>query len=239
MKKLNDVLGYPLKIYQDTDFFCFSIDSIILAKLVNIRLKDKKIVDLGTGNGIIPLIMSLRTKNSIEGVEIQKDLANLALESIKYNKLQNQIRIYNQDMLLFASKDKYNTYDLIVSNPPYFKVNEKSTKNQDIHKTIARHEVKITINQIVKISSKLLKEGGKLAMVSRTDRFIEILEIFKKYKIEPKYIRFVYDNISLSPNLFYIEGINHASSGLIIDKPFIMYNLDGTESQEYRNLGMM
>ncbi len=236
MKVLNDVLGYPLKIYQDQDYFCFSIDSVILANLVNIRLRTKKIVDLGTGNGIIPLLLSNRTNAHIDAVEIQKDLADMAIESIKYNKLESQINIYNQDMLDFSECSKYNTYDLVLSNPPYFKNEEKSTKNLDIHKVIARHEVKIKLENIVEIASNLLKERGVFATVNRVDRLMEIIMLLQKYNMEPKYIRFIYDKVTLKPNLFFLEAIKNGKSGLEVDKPFIMYDENNNETLDYQKL---
>lgn len=236
MKVLNDILDYDLKIYQDQDFFCFSLDSVILANLAKVNLRTRRILDLGSGNGIIPLILSLRTSAFIEGVEIQKDLVSLARESIQYNNLDSQIKIYHQDMReLQSAFDLYDTYDLIVSNPPYFKENERSTKNKDIHKVIARHEVSITLDEIVDIASRLLKEGGTFSMIHRVDRFMEILFLLKQYKLEPKYVRFVYDNINIKPNMVYIEAIKGGKSNLIVDKPFILY-YDGKKTEDYEKL---
>lgn len=236
MKVLNDILGYDLKIYQDQDFFCFSLDSVILANLAKINLRTKKILDLGSGNGVIPLILSLRTKAFIEGVEIQEDLVSMAQESVQYNHLDSQIKIYHQDMReLCSDSNLYDTYDLIVSNPPYFKENERSTKNKDIHKVIARHEVSITLEEVVDIASRLLKEGGTFSMIHRVDRFMEILFLLKKYQLEPKYVRFVYDHIHIKPNMVYIEAIKGGRSNLIVDKPFILYH-DGKKTEEYERL---
>ena len=236
MEMLNDVLGYDLKIYQNYDYFCFSIDSIVLANFVNVRCRTKKILDLGCGNGIVSLILSLRTKSHIDGVEIQKDLVDMALRSVIYNCKEKFITLYNMDMKDFLIEKRYNTYDLILSNPPYFKNEEESTKNMDIHKAIARHEVFITLEEVIKIAFQLLKEGGVFALVQRVSRFMEVLELLRKYKIEPKYIRFVYDHITTSPSLFYIEGIKCGRSGLIIDKPFVMYDENRQETEEYRML---
>lgn len=236
MKTLNDILGYDLKIYQDQDWFCFSIDSIILANFPKIRLKVKKILDLGCGNGIVSLVLSLRTNAFIDGVEIQKDLADMAKESICYNSLSNQITIHNQDMKEFVqNKERYNSYDLIVCNPPYFRQDVNSTKNFDIHKIIARHEVCVTIEEIVLIVNKLLKEGGVFSTVNRVDRFIEIISLLREHQLEPKYVRFVYHDINSLPSLFYLEAIKSGGSGFIVDKPFIMYE-NGKETIEYSEM---
>ena len=118
---------------------------------------------------------------------------------------------------------------------PYFKKDEKSTKNLDVHKTIARHEIAITIEDIINISNQLLKEGGSFCIVNRVDRFIEIIEYLKRYNLEPKYVRFVYNDINSYPCLFYLEALKNGSSGFIVDRPFILYN-DSKESEEYANL---
>ena len=156
MKVLNNILGYDLKIYQDNDYFCFSIDSVILANLCNINLRTKNICELGTGNGVVPLILTRRTNALIDGVEIQKDLCLLANESILLNNKEKQINIINQDMRDF-SKTNLNKYDLVLCNPPYFKIDPNSTKNNDNHKSIARHEIDLTLDDCFKTASLILK----------------------------------------------------------------------------------
>lgn len=237
MEELNDVLGYNLKIYQRKDWFSFSLDSVLLANFVPIKLSTKKILELGSGNGIIPLILTLRTNKVIEGVEIQKDLFDLAEKSIKYNKLEDRIKLRNVDIKkLLKEKDIYNTYDLIICNPPYFSNLDKSTKNDDIHKTIARHEIKVNLEDILKVSSRLLNNGGVLSMINRTNRLIEIIDMFKKYNIEPKKIRFIHKNVNTESTMVYIEGIKNGNSSLTIDSPFIVYNLDKTETEDYKKI---
>jgi len=234
MEELDDVLGYNLKIYQRRDWFCFSLDSVLLANFVPIKLSTKKILELGSGNGIIPLILTLRTNKVIEGVEIQEDLFNLAEKSIKYNKLEDKIKLRNIDIKkLLLEKEKYNTYDLLICNPPYFSNLDKSTKNDNIHKTIARHEIKINLEDILKVTNRLLKDGGVFSMINRTDRLIEIINIFRKYNIEPKRIKFIHKNINSESTMVYIEGIKNGNCGLKIDSPFHIYNVDGSESHEY------
>ena len=124
MEVLNDILGYPnRKIYQDSSCFSFSLDSVMLANFVTIRYRDQKILDLGTGNGVIPLVLSLRTDKKICGVEIQKYLAEMAKKSISFNQLDSQITIVHQNMKEFVNHDTFETFDIITCNPPYFKVN--------------------------------------------------------------------------------------------------------------------
>lgn len=238
MERINDILGYPnLKIYQDSSFFSFSLDSIILANYSTIRLRDTKIIDFCTGNGVVPLILSKRCNKCIEGVEVQEKLYNLALKSLVENNLENRIFYYNMDVKDFCNdKNRYNTYDLVLCNPPYFKNNDLSSKNLSYEKMIARHEILIDLDTIVACANKILKEHGSLCMVHRTDRLIDVISSFKKYGIEPKRIKYIHENIDKESTLFLIEGQKAGSVGLKIDKPLILYNLDGTMTDEYNNL---
>ncbi|MBR6136713.1 MAG: methyltransferase [Bacilli bacterium] len=238
MERINDILGYPnLKIYQDSSFFSFSLDSIILANYSTIRLRDTKIIDFCTGNGVVPLILSKRCNKCIEGVEVQEKIYNLALKSLVENNLENRICYYNMDVKDFCNdKNRYNTYDLVLCNPPYFKNNDLSSKNLSYEKMIARHEILIDLDTIVACANKILKEHGSLCMVHRTDRLIDVITAFKKYDIEPKRIKYIHENIDKESTLFLIEGQKAGSVGLKIDKPLILYNLDGTMTDEYNNL---
>lgn len=190
---INDLLGYEgLKIIQRPDVFNFSLDSTILADFVTIKLKDKKIIDLGCGNGYIPIFLTLRTNASIYGVEIQEEIYDLAKRSVTLNNLDDKITIINEDMKKVHEILGTSTFDVVVSNPPYFKYQESSNINKNEYLTIARHEVKVTLDEVVKCANILLKDGGTFAMVHRSDRLLEILETFRKYNIEPKTLRFVY-----------------------------------------------
>ena len=237
MEVINDILGYPnRKIFQDDECFAFSLDSVMLANFATIRQRDKFILDLGCGNGVIPLILSLRTDKAIDGVEIQKQLADMAKKSVDYNGLESQIKIINVDMKEFATSDNVEKYDLITCNPPYFKVNEKNYFNLSPQKLIARHEVQITLSDVFSISKKLLKNNGNLAIVHRPERLLEIFELFKSNGIEPKRLRFVYDKINKESTLVLVEGQKGGKSGLKIEKPLILYNNDGTMTEEYSKL---
>ena len=232
MERLDDVLGYDLKIYQNSSYFSFSLDSIILANYANIRLRDKNIVDFCTGNGVIPLIVSKRTKNNIVGVEIQEKLAKLATKSVDYNKLSDRITIVNEDVKEFSRKH-LNEFDLVLCNPPYFKVEDKSSFNESYEKMIARHEITFNLEDLCKCCKKVLKDNGNLYIVHRSDRLIDIIETLRKHNLEPKRIRFVYENVSKESTLVLVEAQKCGSVGLKVDSPIILYNLDGTETLEY------
>ncbi len=237
MKSLNDILGYKnRKIYQDDECFSFSLDSVILANFVTLNKKINNILDLGTGNGVIPLILSLRTKKNIIGIEIQEKLSLLAQESVDYNELDDQINIINCDMKKFVFNKTINSFDVITCNPPYFKFNDSKFVNNSKEKMIARHEICIKLEEILDISKKLLKDGGRLAMVLRTDRFLEVVDLFRKYKIEPKRISFIYEKEKKQSILFFIEGVKMGKSGLIVENPFILYNNDGSYTEMYNKL---
>lgn len=222
---LNDLLNYNgLKIYQDTDSFCFSLDSVLLANFVTINKTSKKIIDLGCGNAAIPLFLSTRTDASITGIEIQKSIYDLAVKSVKYNKLESKIDIINDDINNLKAKFSSSSFDVVVSNPPYFKVSERSLVNESPTKIIARHEVKITFDKLVEITNYLLKEHGVFAFVHRPERLFEFLEILKKYKFEPKKIQFIYPNKNKECNMILVECVKNGKNGLKILPPLFVHN---------------
>ena len=233
MISLNDLVGYKnMKIYQNPDWFSFSLDSVLLPNFVTLNKNINTIMDLCCGNAPIPLILSTKTKAKIIGIEIQEDVYKLAKDSVSYNNMDNQIEIVNMDIKKL--KDKYNgdSIDVITCNPPYFKLNEESYVNEDIHKVIARHEKLINLEEIVDISHYLLKNNGVLAMVHRTDRLIEIIEMFRKYGLEVKKIRFIYPKETLESNMVLIEGRKNGKIGLKILAPLYIHNADGSYKEE-------
>ena len=233
MEEINYVLGYDnLKIYQNTEMFKFSLDSVLLANFVTINPSTKKILDIGTGNAIIPLILSTKTKSKITGVEIQKEVSNLATKSVKINNLDEQINIINKDINEYLKTDETEVYDVITCNPPFFKLNEKSIINESKCKQIARHEITLNLDNLIKISKKLLKNNGRLAIVHRPERLIEIIEIMKKNNIEPKKLCFVYPKTNMESNILLIEGIKNGKPGIKILPPIYTHNIDNTYTKE-------
>jgi len=231
----NDLLGYPgLSIIQRPDCFNFSLDSTLLADFVTINKRDKEILDMGCGNGYIPIFLTLRTKSHITGVEIQSDIYDMAVRSVKYNGLDNQITLLNNDIKdldKLIGKDKI---DCITCNPPYFKYQESSNINKNDYLTIARHEVLIDIEEICKKASLLLRDGGRFALVHRTDRMLDVLDAYRNNGIEPKRLRFVYPKKDSKDSLiFLIEGIKSKNKGgLKILKPMYIYNKNGKYTKE-------
>lgn len=234
---LNDLLNYKnYKIYQDTEMFCFSLDSVLLANFVTVNKKAKKILDIGCGNAPIPLILSTKTNAKIIGVEIQKEVAFLAKKSVQYNNCGDQIEIINDDINNLYKKYESDTFDVITCNPPYFKVNSETKQNISKYKQIARHELYLNLEQLSCISKKLLKNNGVLAIVQRPDRLLEIFQIMKKNNIEPKRIQFIYPKESLDCNLVLVEGTKNGKAGLTILPPIFVHKENGEYTETVKNL---
>ena len=233
MEVLNDLVGYKdLKIYQNTDWFSFSLDSVLLSNFVTLNKNIKIVLDLGCGNAPIPLILSTKTNAKIIGVEIQKDSYDLAKKSIAYNHLEDRIELLHLDMKKLKDIYPSDGFDVIICNPPYFKYLETSNLNDDEHKIIARHEKLITLEEIISLSRYLLKNNGSLAMVHRTNRLIEIISLFQKYGLEIKKIRFVYPKMNTESNMMLIEGRKNGKVGLKLLPPLYVHNEDGSYTEE-------
>lgn len=234
---INDLVGYKnLKIVQCNEYFNFSLDSVLLPNFIELKENVKNILDLGTGNAPIPLILSTKTKEKIIGIEIQKEIYDLAIESVKLNKLEKQIEIKNIDIKDLLNYYKSESFDLICSNPPYFKKVETSIVNNNNVKTNARHETLITLEELVNISSKLLKNKGALALVHRTERLAEIVEILKANKLEAKRIKFIYPKKNSNSNLVLIEAIKNANIGVKVLEPLIVHDENGNYTKEVLEL---
>ena len=220
-----------LKIIQRKDMFNFSLDSVLVAHFASITTKTKKIVDFGTNNAAIPLILSTITNAKIIGLEIQEEAYLLACKNIKLNNLENQIEIIHCDINDYEVKPDEKV-DIVICNPPFFKVDKQSNINENEYLTIARHEVKITLEQIIKSVARILENSGKFVLIHRPDRLIEIIELMKKYHIEPKRIKMIYPKINSDCNMILIEGRFRGKPGLKIEKFLIAHNEDGSYSEE-------
>ena len=160
----------------------------------------------------------------------------MAVRSVEYNNLSDQIKVINSDMKDFVNDDNFEKFDLITCNPPYFKVNEKNYFNLSPQKLIARHEVKVTLSDVFSVSKKLLKNNGNFAIVHRPERLLEIFDLYRMNGIEPKRLKFVYEKVSKESTLVLVEGQKNGKPGLKIENPLILYNEDGCMSEEYSKL---
>ena len=235
MKVINYLLGYKdLKIVQDNEMFNFSLDSVLLPNFVSINKKIDKILDIGCGNAPIPLILSTKTDAKITGVEIQKDVYDLAVESVNINKKEDQINIINKDINDYYKEIETDSFDVITCNPPFFKYVETSNINKNDYKTIARHEVKLNLKELFSIAKKLLKNNGVIAIVHRPERFVEVVEEMKKNNIEPKRVQFVYPKKEMEANIMLIEGSKNGKPGLKILPPIYSHQDNGEYTEEVK-----
>lgn len=237
MEVKNRLLNFDnMVIYQNDEWFSFSLDSVLLANFVNINFTDKKIVDFCTGNAPVPMLLSYKTKNQIIGVELQKEVYDLAIKSVCENKLENRIKIINEDVNNLSNLYDGDSFDIITCNPPYFKTENKELLNDNEIKTIARHEIKLNLEDILKQAKYLLKNGKRLVMVHRPDRLIEIIDMMKKYGFEPKRIKLCYPKVGMDANILLIEGVKNGKSGLKIESPLIIHNEDGSYTDKVKTM---
>lgn len=231
-ERIDDLEYKNLKIIQKKDGFCFGIDSILLSDFSKNIKENSKVLDLGTGTGIIATLLCGKTKlKKIIGIEIQKEIADMAKRSIKLNKLENKFEIINENIINLEKIFEKNSIDAIVTNPPYKKKNS-GIINENEKKLISRHEITATLEDFIKISQKLLKNNGEFYMVHRPERLVDIFEIMRKYKIEPKIIRFVHSNINKESKLVLIKGVKNAKPFLKIEKNLYIYDENGNYSDE-------
>ena len=179
-ERLDYLLAEQLRIIQSPSVFSFSLDAVLLARFVSVPISKGKIVDLCSGNGVIPLLLSLRTKGSIVGVEIQEKLYDMAVRSIEYNKLSHQLSMLHGDLKGIPNEIGYEKYDVVTCNPPYFPTPKQEERNKNEHFAIARHEIMCNLEDVIKTSSQLLKQGGKAAFVHRPGRLIDILLLMRQ-----------------------------------------------------------
>ncbi|WP_294066030.1 tRNA1(Val) (adenine(37)-N6)-methyltransferase [uncultured Fusobacterium sp.] len=228
-----NLLNKDMKIIQRVDHFAFSLDSLLVSEFASITKYTNKIVDLGTGNGVIPLFLSKKTKAQITGIEIQEISSDLAKRNVQLNNLEDQISIINDDMKNWRKYFRNNSIDMVISNPPFFKFNGNEKQLNDLTQlTLARHEISITLEEIIQTASNLLKDKGHFALVHRVDRFMDIIENMKKYDIEPKKIQFCHTKINKEGKILLVEGIKYGKPGLRILPPLIAHDDDGQYSAE-------
>lgn len=234
-ERIDDLNRCGYKIIQNTKKFCFGMDAVLLSSFAKAN-EGNKVIDLGTGTGIIPILMEAKTKaSSFIGLEIQEESVDMATRSVVMNNQQDKITIKQGDIKT-ASKDLGAAmFDVVTTNPPYMN-NAHALVNPDEAKAIARHEIKCALEDVVREGSKLLKVGGKMYMVHRPFRLIEIITMMKKYKLEPKRIRFVHPYIDKEANMVLIEACKGGKSMVKIEKPLIVYKDVNVYTDEIHNI---
>ena len=231
-ERIDDLEYKGLKIIQNENYFFFGIDSILLSDFAKEIKKDAIILDIGTGTGIISILLAKKTEcNKIYALEVQEEISEMAMRSVKLNKLENKIQIINDNIKNIEKYLQNNSINAIVTNPPYKRENS-GVKNENMNKLISRHEITANLEDFISNGSKILKDKGNFYMVNRPERLAEIITLFKKYRIEPKRLRIVYSKINSKPNLILIKGVKNAKPFLEIEKPLIIYNNDNTYTDE-------
>ena len=231
-ERIDDLEFKGLKIIQNKSGFCFGIDSVLLSDFAKNIRNNSKVIDLGTGTGIINLLLSGKTKASeFVGVEIQEEVAEMATRSVELNNLQDKIKILNENILNLKDVYKPKSFDAVVTNPPYKKANTGLT-NEENKKLISRHEITASLKDFIQISAYLLKDYGEFYMVHRPDRLVDIFQFMREEKIEPKLVRFVYPKANKKTNLVLIKGVKNGKPFLEYDNNLIVYNEDGSYTDE-------
>jgi len=231
-ERIDDLEYKGLKIIQNTEGFCFGIDAVLLSDFAKEIRNNSKVLDLGTGTGILAILLVGKTNlEKIYGVEIQEQVAQMAKRSVRLNNLENKIEIINKNIKELEEIFKKNSFDSIITNPPYKKL-ETGKTNEKENKFISRHEVTANLEDFIKISFNLLKDKGTFYMVHRPERLAEIIYTLKKYKLEPKKIRFVHSNYNQEPKMFLIKAVKNAKEFLKVEKPLFIYNEQGEYTEE-------
>ncbi|WP_454942923.1 tRNA1(Val) (adenine(37)-N6)-methyltransferase [Fusobacterium hwasookii] len=233
LESIIPLLNKNLKIIQRSDYFNFSIDSLLISEFVNIQKNTKKILDLGTGNAAIPLFLSKKTSAKIYGIEIQEISYKLALRNININDLNEQIYIIYDNMKNYLNYFNMGSFDIVISNPPFFRINENTNFLNNLKQlSIARHEIEINLEELIKIASELVKDRGYFYLVHRADRLSEILNNLIKYRFEAKKIKFCYTTKYKNAKIVLIEAIKNGKTGLTILPPLIINKENGEYTDE-------
>lgn len=230
-ERLDDLELKGLKIIQNPSWFCFGVDAVLLSSFAVIKHKDK-VVDLGTGNGIIPLLVYGKyTPTFITGVEIQQEVAEMADRSIKMNDLADRVKIHCGDIKNAPEELGTNLYDVVVTNPPYKKA-QTGIVNDRSNRAISRHELLINLDELVYASGKLLRTGGRFYMIHRPERLQDIILSLTKHKFAPKRMKFVHSRVKEKPVMLLVEAVKGGGDFLKIEEPIYVYDDNGRYSNE-------
>ncbi|MEH7354730.1 tRNA1(Val) (adenine(37)-N6)-methyltransferase [Neobacillus drentensis] len=235
-ERLDYLLAENLRIIQSPSVFAFSLDAVLLARFVYVPIQKGNLIDLCSGNGVIPLFLSARTKGNITGVEIQERLYDMAIRSIEYNGLQERLKMIYGDIKDMPQKLGFGKFDVVTCNPPYFTTPSKEEINPNEHLAIARHEILCTLEDAVKASSQLVRQGGKVAFVHRPGRLNDLITLMRQYRLEPKRIQLVYPKLGKEANILLVEAIKDGSPDLKILPPLIVYNEVDEYTPEIREI---
>jgi len=234
-ERIDDLQRNGYRIIQNPEKFCFGMDAVLLSGFAS-EAKGKKLLDLGTGTGIIPLLMEAKTKISeLYGLEIQEESADMARRSMILNHLEHKIAIVTGDIKEADTLFEASSFDVITCNPPYM-IGAHGITNPDSAKAIARHEILCTFNDIARQTKKLLKPGGHFYLVHRPFRLAELIVVLHEYGLEPKRMQMVYPFEDKEPNMVLLEAVRGGKARLKIEKPLIVYDSPGKYRKEIYEL---
>lgn len=230
-ERLDDLQRNGLKIIQKTDGFCFGMDAVLLSGFAKAKAGER-VLDLGTGTGIIPLLLSAKTEGEhFTGLEIQKEIFEMASRSVELNRLEDKIEIVHGDIKEASRIFGAASFDVVTTNPPYMN-DAHGLKNPTEVKAISRHEVLCTLEDVVREGAKVLKPGGRFYIVHRPHRLIEILGMMTKYKLEPKRMKMVHPFIDKEANMVLIEAVRGGGAFLRMEAPVVVYKKPGVYTDE-------
>ena len=230
-ERIDDLQRNGYRIIQKKKGFCFGMDAVLLSGFAQVK-EGEAAVDLGTGTGIIPILLEAKTKGKhFTGLEIQEEVAEMAGRSVRLNQLENRVDIVRGDIKEASRLFGKASFDVVTSNPPYMNDNH-GLKNPELPKAIARHEVFCTLDDVCREASLLLKSGGRFYMVHRPHRLAEIITALKTYKLEPKRMKLVHPFVDKEANMVLIEAVRGGRSMMKVEAPIIVYREPGVYTQE-------
>jgi len=232
---IDDLQYKGLILIQKKEGFRFGIDAVLLANFTDVK-KDDTVLDIGTGTGIISILLAGKTEaKTIYGLEIQKEIAEMAGRSVILNNLQDRVKIVQGNIRNGFEYFKPSSLNVIVTNPPYIPYGRGLVNNSD-SKAVSRHEISCSLEDIISASSRLLVPGGQLAMIHRPERLVDVLSLMRTYSVEPKYIRFIHPRAYRKANLFLIKGTRGGNPELKMMEPLYIYDLQGRYSEEINKI---
>lgn len=230
-ERLDELQRNGYRIIQNPQKFCFGMDAVLLSGFAKAGRKNK-VLDMGTGTGIIPILMEAKTEAAhLTGLEIQEESADMARRSVELNHLQDKIAIVQGDIREAGTLFGAASFDVVTCNPPYM-IGQHGIKNLDAPKAIARHEILCTLEDVVSQAAKVLKPGGNFYMVHRPFRLVEIMVLLREYRLEPKRMQLVYPFVDKEPNMVLIEANRGGKSRMTVEKPLIVYKEPGVYMPE-------
>ncbi|PRO64381.1 tRNA1(Val) (adenine(37)-N6)-methyltransferase [Alkalicoccus urumqiensis] len=230
--RLDFLPGKKRTIYQRPDFFTYSMDSILLGRFVTLR-GGKRLLDLCAGTGAVPLALSVRTTALIDAVELQEPLCRLMEASVSENGLEEQIHVHEADLRTMHPQD-WGVYDVVTCNPPYFPVTAEKGVNETEARTLARHEVACTLEDVVKTAARMVRSRGRAAFIHRPERLTELMQACEANGLQPKRLQFVHPSAAKEANMVLLEAVKDGGSGMTVECPLLVYGEDGAYEPSFK-----